>query len=180
MAIDNTLKGWKSFCIHITALPVFFLSFVLLFNPATMGEASFSEFYAGHYTLNTIILTVILLASVALVRMIFTFLCEGAHIHVNWFAYTLWCALEMVVASQFMTLYTSLMVSLPYLQASMVCMKLAVTILVFPYLIIALAEHCRELSHRNALPADDSLIRFHDENRKLKFTIASRAVLYLQ
>lgn len=100
----------------------------------------------------------------------------------SWFWYAVWCVAEVMVIAQFHTLYTSLMLHLPYLNALDDCLKIDYTILIFPYVILTLGYELQEAVSAPAdkVEQDDSLLRFHDENQKLKLVIAPSAVLYLQ
>lgn len=182
MAFYKSLKSWGSYCVHITALPVFFLCFVLLYDPSIMGGKSFSVYFSDHYALTLMVLTLILPATIAVIRMIYTFICRAKSVRMDWFTYALWCVMEVVVASQFMALYTSLVYDIHYLPASTACLKLAATVLMFPYIIIALALYSHELAEmkNRAAIEEEVLVRFHDENKKLKLVIAPSAILYLQ
>ncbi len=182
MSTYKSFKSWSSYCIHVTGLPIFFLLFVFLFNPALIGETSFSEFYGDYYTLSLMVLTLIVAASTAVLRVIFTFLCRLKSFKLEWFSYTLWCLLEIVVTSQFMSLYTSLILDIHYMNASTVCLRCCVCILVFPYAIIGLSLYNHELGEQvnQHYQEDEPLARFQDENKKLKLVIAPSAILYLK
>lgn len=180
-AIYDSLKHWGSYCIHITALGLYFLYFILIFDPM-VGTRHFSEVYAARLTLNIFICSAIVLASIALVRMIFTFLCKSTKVRMTWFAYVLWCLMEVVVISQFLTLYTCLMLRMPYLAATFMCLRYTASILMVPYIVVALAIGLHEVSQLKLRPAveDETLVRFHDENQKLKLVIAPSALLYIK
>lgn len=179
--IHASLKRWGSYSIHITAISIYFLYFILVFDPL-VSSGHFSEVYSGSLTLNIFMCSAIVLASVAVVRMIFTFLCKAKRVRMTWFAYILWCLMEIVVASQFLTLYTCLMVGMHYRAATFMCLRYSAAILMVPYVVVALAVSLHEVVEMKRKPAieDEGLVRFHDENQKLKLVIAPSALLYFR
>ena len=180
--IYTPMRRWGAYCIHITALPLFFLAFILIFDPSVAGGSSFSEFYSRRIAMNTFIMPAIVLGSISLVRMIFTFVCKAKKVRMTWFGYILWCLMEAVITALFLGLYTSLMLRMPFMQACIGTLKLSVTILSIPYIILALGISLHEVEKIKATPAieDEGLVRFHDENKKLKFVIAPSALFYIK
>lgn len=179
--IYGSLKRWGSYCLHITAVSLFYLFFILVFDPS-IGNQHFSVMYQGRLTLNIFIMAAIVLGSVAIVRMIFTFLCKAKRVRMTWLAYIFWCLMEIVVCSQFQTLYTCLMLKMTYLQTTFLCLRYSTIILAIPYIVLALSISLHDVAELKQRPAieDEGLIRFHDENQKLKLVIAPSALLYMQ
>jgi len=177
MKIAEIHRRWVSQIIFSLTVPVFFLAFVLLFNPYGMHEM-----YGGKFTLNILMLFCITLVSLACTRLAFYFVAKPEKVNMSWLWYVVWCLAEVMVISQFHTLYTSLMLHMNYLTTLDDCLKFNYTILAFPYVILSLAFEVNQLKSGPAASSEneDSLLRFHDENLKLKFVIASSAVLYLK
>ena len=83
-----------------------------------------------------------------------------------------------------MAMYTSLFYGdeLPYFLAVPQCLKFAGLVLVYPYAMMLLV---REIDNLNAAmlererAADSSLMKFYDEFKRLKLTIAPSALLYI-
>jgi len=182
MEFALSLKRWGAYAIHIVALPLFLVCFLLAFDPRTLGNETFSEVFASYYTLNVLMYLTISLAVLSLTRLVFFFICRIKKVNMTWFWYSLWCIMEVVILSQFLTLYSALMLDLSYLPALALCIRLIALILVFPYVILALSFYVHDLSGASRMKQDEdgSLLRLYDENQKLKLVIAPSAVLYLQ
>lgn len=166
--------------IYAIFVPLFFFAFVLVFNPYDMF--TFYDMGMGRFTLNILMLFCISLVCLALTRTALYLLMNLAKVKISWFWYVVWCLAEVMIISQFHTLYSSLMLHTWYLSALDDCVKFNYTILVFPYVIITLSLLVNDLRNDEAggAASDESLLRFHDENQKLKLVIAAPAVLYLQ
>lgn len=173
-------RKWWVQIVFAVVVPLFFLGFALLYNPYGI-----QEYYgkgASHFTLNILMLFCISLGCLAGLRVAFYYVARPKSVDMSWLWYVIWCLGEVMVISQFHTLYSSLMLHEAYLPTLADCLKFNYTILVFPYVIMSLAL---EVSQQK-IPVeereldDDALLRFHDENLKLKFVIASSAVLYLK
>lgn len=177
MKIAEMHRRWVSQIILAAVAPLFFLAFVMLFNPYGMHEV-----YQDRFTLNVLMLFCISLVSLACTRVAFFFVARPEKVNMNWLWYVVWCLGEIMAISQFHTLYTSLMLHESYLGTLAECLKYNYTILAFPYVIMSLAFEVSQLKSAPAAgaPEEDSLLRFHDENLKLKFVIASSAVVYLK
>lgn len=171
---------WGAQLIYALLVPLFFLAFVLVFNPYDMF--TFYDMGMGRFTLNILMLFCISLVCMGLTRTAFYMVMRFTKVKMSWFWYVVWCLAEVMVISQFHTLYSSLMLHTWYLSALDDCVKFNYTILVFPYVIITLSLLVNELRNDQAdgSASDESLLRFHDENQKLKLVIAAPAVLYLQ
>lgn len=171
---------WGPQLIYAIFVPLFFLAFVLVFNPYDMF--TFYDMGMGRFTLNILMLFCISIVCMALTRTALYFVAKVVGEKLTWFWYVVWCLAEVMVISQFHTLYSSLMLHSWYLSALDDCVKFNYTILVFPYVIITLSLVVNDLRNDESRQSgtDESLLRFHDENQKLKLVIAAPAVLYLQ
>jgi DNA-binding LytR/AlgR family response regulator len=85
----------------------------------------------------------------------------------------------MLVAAAFLALYMSLISQphLPYFRALGHCARLTYLILVFPYAIITLSLYLASRSEDEEMK-QDRMLRFTDENKKLKLVIAASSVVY--
>ena len=179
--LSRNFKGWGSYCIHLAALPLFFIFFMLVFNPELADGEDFGSLFGGHYTMNLILLATIILACESLVRLVFTFLCHYPGFRVNSFNYILWCLMELVIIALFLGLYTALILDRPYLNSFLLCLRMDLTVLCFPYLIIALMLRSHALSEALTQPSEpEHLMRFYDSGKRLRLNIAASAVLYLE
>lgn len=180
MQIPEILRRWYVQLAHVLVIPVFFIIFVLLYNP--FGFASYCTSGHGSYTFNVLMLTCIALTVLAVTRGIFHVIFHSGGIRLSWFWYLIWCVCEVMVISQFHTLYLALMRGSAYLPTLGDCMQLDYTVLVYPYVLLVLSYLLSGMTSKDgqAGTPEESLLRFHDENMKLKLVIASGAVLYLQ
>jgi len=180
MQITKSLRKWYVQLAYVLVLPIFFILFTLLYNPYGINEYLTTD--KGSFTLNVLMLFCISIACLGLTRGIFQAIFHSTEARLSWFWYVVWCIGEMMVIAQFHTLYMALMRHASYLSTLDDALKFNYTILVFPYLIMILAYVISDMVNekKKGQETDDALLRFHDENQKLKLVIASGAVLYLQ
>ena len=174
-------KGFSAQVLYMVVLPVFFLAFSLLYDPCHILE--YYRFGSFDATFHILMLFSILLVSICLSRTIYYFLDKA--ITFNWWQYTLWCLGEVVVASAFIALYTSLFrhEGKIYFSVFATCVKFVAMSLVFPYVFLAMRQIIAikdDALLRKDQPQDASLVRFYDEHKRLKLTIAPDAVLYVK
>lgn len=184
LIMDNNERLYKGFSAQIpymVVLPVFFLAFSMLYDPFHIQEYySFGSFNAAFHIL---MLFCILLVSVCLSRTIYYFLDKA--VTFNWWQYTLWCIGEVVAASSFMALYTSLFrhEGSNFFPVLATCIKFVAMTLVFPYVFLTMRQIItikdNALLQKDQTP-EASLVRFYDEHKRLKLTIAPSAVLYVK
>lgn len=167
-------------CLFFLVVPLFYFLFVLSYNP--FGISDFLAVGKERFTLNLILTTLILLGVITLSRMLLYIL---RHIiDLNWSLYIVWCVGEVVFAG----LMFSILLGIgwagvhPYLWVMTRCILILAGILVFPYAIISMAVQLYILNRRAKAPVVDekTLIRFHDEQKRLKLIVSSEAVLYIE
>ena len=90
-----------------------------------------------------------------------------------------WCLAEMLLASAFMAIYMSLITQphSTYFSALGQCGRLCFLILTIPYAIINLSLFLTARAETAELK-QDQMLRFTDENKKLKLVVASSSVVY--
>lgn len=173
------MTGAHSMLLHLIALPVFFLLFVVFYEPFEIKTLLTME--NSSFTFNVTMLFCILLVSISITRCWLYFL--GKVRSLTRIEYALWCLAEVLIASLFMALYLSLMMDTapPYYELVGTALKITGSICIYPYLVtwIGLEAKSRidSLSRRSD---DSSLIRFYDEYKKLRFVIAPEAVLFIK
>ncbi len=175
-------KGYVSQLKYAVLMPVFFFVFCFVVNPF-----SFEEFFSvggKAPAFHLLMLSVIMGGVYVLTRLIFCILYR--HSTFLWWHYALWCLSEVLTASFFFAMYTSLFYKgsggMPYFNALGYCFKLTSMTLVYPYLISILLRIISNKDHdiKNLLENPDrSLVKFYDYNKRLKLTIASSAILYV-
>ena len=166
--------------LFIVVVPLFYFLFVLLWEPFYMED--FLAVGKDRFTLNLIVTTLILLGSVSLSRMLL-FMLRNV-LELNWALYIIWCTGEVIFAG--------LMFSIPlgigwagvrsYFSVMMACIGRLAGICIFPELILAMAVALQHLSQHKDIPAQDekSLIRFYDNEKRLKLIVSSQAIFYIE
>ena len=161
-------------------VPLFYFLFVLAYKPFDMEV--FLAAGQGHYSLNLIISTLIVLGVMVFSRMLL-FLLRSV-LDLNWSLYVLWCFGEAIVAGLFLSIPMGIgWADRPYFTVMSLCILYMAGILVFPLSLISMAVQLHVLNKRADLaPAVDekTLIRFYDEQKRLKLVVASDAVLYIE
>ena len=174
-------KRFSAQVIYMIVLPFFFLTFCLLYDPFHVQEYyTFGGFTPG---VHIVLLSSILLVWLILSRTIFYFLDREFTLH--WWQYTLWCIGEVLVASAFMALYTSLFrhEGKNYFGILANCFVFTAMSLVFPYVFLVMQQiitnRNEDLRNKDLLP-EKNLVRFYDEHKRLKLSIAPSSVLYVR
>lgn len=175
-------KGYGSQVKYAVLMPLFYFVFCFVYNPFSMS--AIYNVGGKSWTFHLLMLTCIMVGTLALTRLVFSFLYK--YIPFKWWHYAVWCLGEMLVTSFFSALYTSLFYhksgGMPYFTALPYCFKTVSLTLIYPYLLCILL---RIVSNKNADLAEagqkpeESLIKFYDEHKRLKLTIDPSAVLYV-
>lgn len=185
MAMNTPLrvsKGYGSQVKYAVLMPLFYFVFCFVYNPFSMS--AIYNVGGKSWTFHLLMLTCIMVGTLALTRLVFSFLYK--YIPFKWWHYAVWCLGETLVTSFFFALYTSLFYrksgGMPYFTALPYCIKTVSLTLIYPYLLCILL---RIVSNKNADLAEagqkpeESLIKFYDEHKRLKLTIDPSAVLYV-
>ena len=167
--------------LFFTVVPMFFFLFTLAYRPFDIDN--FLGETQQLYTLNLLLATLIILAVMALSRMLLFILRRV--IDLNWSLYILWCTGEVVVSGLFMSIPMGLLWSgtRPYFSVMSLCVLYLAAILVYPLALLSMGVQLYVLDNnaRSAPPVDEKkLIRFQDEQKRLKLVVSSDAVLYIQ
>lgn len=166
---------------YVIVLPVFFIIYSVVYNP--FGIQQYYEETSMGFGFNIIMVTCIMLATLAVTRTAFAFVIRRFELSRG--QYLSWCLFEVFAVSAFIALYTSLMRHSQdsFLTVLETCMIFCYMTLIHPYLYIYLA---RTVMSKNAeiaameAPKDNSLVRFYDEHKRLKLTIAPSSILYVR
>lgn len=180
-AISRTFYKMPATVLFFTVVPIFFFLFVLAYNPFNINN--FLDAQQGRYTLNLLIGSLIVLGVMVLSRMLL-FLLKSV-LDLNSALYILWCTGEVVLCGLFMSIPLGIgwAGARPYLSTMSLCVLYTAGILVFPLSLLSMAVQLKVLSRKaEQAPVVDerTLIRFYDEQKRLKLVVSSEAVLYIE
>lgn len=161
----------------VLAIPVFWLCFVLLYQPNSVLELL--NMGQGMLNFNATIIMCILLGVMIISRSVLMVLHRT--LKLNWLKFVVWEVAELLTMSLFTALYLTLMYRGEFAYFHMVgqCLFYLLVITIFPYVIFNLSFAYIVLLEQDTI-YDDSLMRFVDNTQKLKLMIASSAVLYVE
>jgi len=166
--------------LFLVVLPVFYFLFVIICEPFQMVD--FLAVGKERYTLNLIITTLILLGTTAICRMLL-FLLKNK-LDLSWGTYIVWCVGEIVLAGLMFTIPMGIGWAgvKPYFTVMIQCTMKLGGILVYPYIILAMAIEIVELKRQENAPAVDekTLIRFYDDQKRLKLIVTSESIFYIE
>jgi len=158
----------------------FFLGYSLLYNPFNIeGYYSFGNL---SYTFHLMMITCIILVCSISSRILLYFILKEEEY--KWMNYLSWCLGEMFLMSLFAAMYTRLFKGAGenYFNILADCAKFIFLSLCYPYVILILLRITKiqkaELERRYQ-PTDNSLVRFYDEHKRLKLSIAPSSILYV-
>lgn len=179
--ISRTFYKMPVNTMFIVAVPLFFFLFVLAYKPFHLED--FLAPGGQHYTLNLIICTLIVLGVISLSRMLLFILRRS--IDLNWTLYVLWCVGEAVLCGLFMSIPMGIGWAgvRPYFPVMSLCVLYMAGILVFPLSLLSMAVQLYVMEKeavRGVVPDEKTLIRFYDDQRRLKLVVASESVLYVE
>ena len=171
-------KSYGSQLLSVLVIPAFFVGFAFLYNP--FGMQQYYQIGGMGFGFHFVILTTILMAVLALTRLIFSAIYR--YTPFLWWHYTLWCFGEVFVYSFFMALYTTLFYggAQNYFVVLSRCFKFAYLILVYPYIFLTLIQIIINKNHDLTAEPSDSLVKFYDEHKRLKLTIDPAAIICIQ
>lgn len=163
--------------VFFTAIPLFFIAFMLIYSP--FGSREYLDAGRGLYGFNVTILTCITLVYLVGIRLGFHFIFRKQHLKWEW--YILWCLGEIIVISMFQALYMCLIYkgAIPYFTVLGRMMGMCALTLVFPYALIILSLEVRAQKEKTVTEKADELVRFQDSSKRVKLVIAASAILYI-
>lgn len=179
--ISSAFYGMQSHCTHFIGIPVFLFLFTLLYHPFGIDE--FLAVKGEHYTLNLILMTVIVLGVLSLSRMLMFILRRV--LDFNWATYILWCVMEVVFSGMFLSILLGIgwAGEIQYLTVMTRCITYLAAIMVYPYAIINLTIQLvvvGRLAASAPIVDDKTLIRFSDDQKRIKLIVSSKAILYIE
>lgn len=177
-AISKIISGAGTI-IHSLVIPLFVLVFTIYYKPA--GPYEFLNMDNASYGFNVTMLFCIILVSLSITRGWLYLI--GKYKGLSAMIYILWCAAEILVASLFCSLYIVLMSkeTLPFFEVAGSAYIYLLATVIYPYGFLSLGFELYSRDKEGENPVDDnSLIRFYDEYKKLRFVIAPEAVIYIK
>lgn len=179
--IARTFYKMPAHVLFFTVVPLFYFLFVLAYDPFHLSF--FLDAGEEKYTLNLLICSLIVLGVMVISRTLL-FILQRV-LDLNWSLYVLWCTGEVVVSGLFMSIPLGIgwIAERTYFSTMSLCVLYTAGILVFPLSIITMAVQLYVLNIKaDKAPAVDerTLIRFFDEQKRLKLVVSSEAVLYIE
>ena len=172
--IPHSLLSLTALFLHVLAVPVFFLGFILIYESQWIN--TFLETGLG-VIFNTLMLTSILIGVTAASRIAMTV--RGKEIRISWWKYTIWSFGEVFVYCCFAALYMALIYGdYGYFPALGKCLQIGFAILPYPYIIFALL--CAFVRPDEEAVAEEDLVRFADSTGRLKLVIAHDVILFIE
>jgi len=167
--------GLTSLLVHIFAIPLFTLIFLLIYRSVWMENWLYMQ--DGRWYILNILVTCLIEVGVLCGSRIPMTACK---IRMPWYYYALWSAAEVVVSALFVGLYFALMYQgqYPYFLCVGKSLLLLVATAAYPYLIVNLIVALKKEDPADA--SEDSLVRFFDFTERLKLVIATDAILYIE
>ena len=173
--IPASLLSIVSMLLHVIALPVFYLGFILVYQSQWMNR--FLDANRQMLVFNALMLTCILIGILCASRISVTSVRK--HLHFTWWQYALWSLAEIVVFTCFAALYMALIYGdYGYFPAMGQCLRLSFAILPYPYILFALLIAILRPDKEDV--AEEDLIRFTDNTGRLKLVIAHDVLLYIE
>lgn len=172
---------WPSAILHAIMVPLFTYLFVIIYQPFDMnGHLSFGTFsFMAHLS----ILYAIFTGSMTATRALLFFMRN--RISASNSFYAAWCIGEIICSGLFMAIYVSLAMSgeSSYFSVARITIGIDAAIAIFPYALLFFSidfyrRHREEEDEKMEEKA--TLVRFYDEYHKLKFVIASTAIVYIR
>ncbi len=172
--IPHSLLSLTALFLHVLAVPVFFLGFILIYESQWIN--TFLETGLG-VIFNTLMLTSILIGVTTASRIAMTL--RGKEIRISWWKYTIWSFGEVFVYCCFSALYMALTYGdYGYFPALGKCLQIGFAILPYPYIIFALL--CAFVRPDEEAVAEEDLMRFADSTGRLKLVIAHDVILFIE
>ena len=178
--ISRVFYRMRANILFFTVVPLFYFLFTLLYQPFEIND--FLAAGKGYFTVNLVLTTLILVGVISISRMLLYILRHV--IDLNWTLYILWCVGEIVVTGLFWSILLGIEWAgvMPYFSVMSTGIVYLAAITVFPYTIITMAIQLQILGNGKQTPPIDekTLVRFHDDQKRLKFIISSPAILYIE
>ena len=172
--VTSSLLSITVMLLHILAMPVFYLAFILIYESQWMLE--FLETGYG-YMVNALLISCILIGVMASSRIPMSLI--GRSYRLSWWQYALWSFAEVIVFGCFAALYMALVYGdYGYFPALGKCLCIAFAILPYPYIVNAILFALIRPDEIGT--TEEDLVRFVDNTGRLKLVIAHDVILYIE
>ena len=177
----NGIDGYKPHLLYPIILSLFFLGSIILYNPFDIE--GYYTFGVMSVSFHIVMLSCIILVCSLLSRTCLYFILKRQDI--QWMHYLIFCFIELISISLFAALYTVLFkgTEAGYFFVLRKCFKFIFLLLVYPYAFLTLLYLMKmkdEELKRREMASDNTLLRFYDEHKRLKLSIAPSAILYVK
>lgn len=178
-SISKEYVSWTSFVWHVIALPVYFFVFSLIQKPAEL--INLVETSRNLVAFNLCMLSCILLVTLVISRLIIRLVFKKTE-GITYVKYIGWCIGETLVFIAFGAMYLNLMEAgtTYYFSTFVRTLPLFFMMLLMPYIMLEEAFAIIGLHNKPVESESDPLIRFSDENQRMKLVIAAKAVLFIE
>ena len=168
--IPSSLVSLTVLLLHVFAMPVFFLGFILIYESRWIME--FLHTGPEMEVFNSLMLTSIMIGVIAVSRI--TMSAVGRNHRISWWQYALWSFGEVFIYSCLALIYGTY----GYFPALAKCMQVSLATLSYPYIIFAILFAYIRPDEDEV--AEEDLIRFVDNTGRLKLVIAHDVLLYVE
>ncbi len=172
--VTSSLSSITVMLLHILAMPVFYLAFILIYESQWM--LAFLDTGQG-YMVNALLISCILIGVMASSRIPMSLI--GRSYRLSWWQYALWSFAEVIVFGCFAALYMALVYGdYGYFPALGKCLCIAFAILPYPYIVNAILFALIRPDEIGT--TEEDLVRFVDNTGRLKLVIAHDVILYIE
>lgn len=160
--------------VYISVLPLFFMAFCLLYDPFHIVE------YCGYGTMapefHLLIMASAILLVTAVSRTVMSYVRRRKDLPLG--RQAIWCAVEAFCSACSVALYIRLSrTEVTYFQALAMSLQYVFFILVYPYALLLLLQAVYNQAVEQE--PDPGLIKFNDEQGRLKLSIAPSSILFV-
>lgn len=177
--LNSVFTNIASQVLYVVIVPLFFLGFTILYRPERL--VSFLSIYSYPYGFNVTIISLIILGVMIISRVIYFIIVHSTA--TNFRFWVLWQFVELIIMALFVAMYITLMyhdiVDYPFYEVVGKSLVMLGAVNLYSYLVIGLGLTYAGQKELSPIE-DDSLMRFLDSQKQVKFMIASSAVLYIE
>lgn len=179
LGLNSAFTNLASQVLYVVIVPLFFLGFTILYRPERL--VSFLTIHNYPYGFNVTIITLIILGVMIVSRGIYLLIVHSSATHFRF--WVLWQLVELITMALFVAMYITLMyhdiADYPFYVVVGKTLVMLGAVNLYSYLAIGLGLVYAEQKELTPVE-DDSLMRFLDSQKQVKFMIASSAVLYIE
>ena len=162
---------------YVLLSAAFFFYFMAVYQP--FGTAQALEMGRDLFIMNVTLMMCIVLVSLTITRSVFYLLRK--QLSRNWWVFSVWILVDLVVLTYFLALYLYLMGgrTVPYFQQLAYCLQYTFLVLVYPYFGVTVVCSLIVRNETSATTPSD-VIRFVDASRQVRIVLRKDAILYIR